>query len=138
MNQDMIVKIMPFLAKRSILVLHYITRDPKYPIYVINGYKSKLNITPIGKITMLIQKAIDIERNDLAIEYLCHVSPGRMTRILFRLTENMEPEKIQHMISDLKRNHFCLLCNFNNRCEEVITHLEITIKNMRLYTYYCK
>ncbi|AFM98902.1 hypothetical protein EHEL_090060 [Encephalitozoon hellem ATCC 50504] len=138
MNQDMVIKIMPFLAKKSILALHYITGDPKYPIYVINEYKSRLNTISLEKITALVQKAIDIERNDLAMEYLCHLSPGRMARILFRIAENTEPEKTSHVISSLKRSHSCLLCSMNNRCSEVITRLEGIVRNIKSYTYYCK
>ncbi|ADM12137.1 uncharacterized protein Eint_090070 [Encephalitozoon intestinalis ATCC 50506] len=138
MNQDMISKMVPFLSKKSILMLYGITRDPKYPVYIIRRYKARLNIIPTGKAAMLIQRAVDMERNDLVMEYLCHVPPGRMTRILLKLAENIEPEKTQHMISDLKKSNFCLMCSSNNRCEVIVARIENIVKNIRSYAYHCK
>ncbi|CAD26979.1 hypothetical protein [Encephalitozoon cuniculi GB-M1] len=138
MNKDLITKTIPFLTKKSALAFYYITGDTKYLVHVVSRYRSRMNIISIEKAAVLLQKIIEMGRNDLVIECLSHVSSGRMNRILFKLARSIEPEKTQSVISELKRSHPYLSRDSSTRCGVVVSYLQNVAKSAKLYAHHCK
>lgn len=138
MNQDLATKIVPFLNKRAASMLHLVTKDPRYAIYIAKRYRAKLNVISIEKVAMMIKKTIEMQRHDIAVEHLCYISSAKMIRVLFKLSEVLEPKEVELMFSDMAKRHFGLQRGLSDRYAVVISHMQSILKRPGFYAHCCR
>lgn len=136
MNNDLLRKMMLYMNKRSISVVYPLAKtDLGCLIPVLDKYGNRLHTLSIGRIVELLNRAIELEKYGLALEYLDRISVDRMIRVLFRLAERVAPERLRPLFGELKNIEIQEFKDFNERYATIMYHIESIVNNGNKYKH---